>query len=173
MSFSNLQVDITGLPRAGELTLKRLPEAHRREIIAQSIITLGILVLLSAIPQVITAIDPLQRRLLLLWPVLILIIGGLISWLMLIRYKHKGYAMRTHDIVFQSGLFWRKTTVLPFNRIQHAEVTHGPLQRRFGLATLKFFTAGGANVDLNIDGLEASEAEALREDILRRSANAR
>jgi len=47
------------------------------------------------------------------------------------------------------------------------------LQRRFGLATLKFFTAGGANVDLNIEGLDATEAEALREEILRRSANAR
>ena len=173
MSFSNLQVDINSLPRADELSLTRLPEAYRREIIAQSIITLGVLVLLSLIPQVITAIDPPQRRLLLLWPAVILIVGGLISVLMLIRYKHKGYAMRTHDIVFQSGLFWRKTTVLPFNRIQHAEVTHGPLQRRFGLATLKFFTAGGANVDLNIEGLDATEAEALREEILRRSANAR
>lgn len=173
MSFSNLQVDMASLPRAKALTLKRLPEAYRREIIAQSIITLGVLILLSLIPQVIPGIEAQPRLLLLLVPAAILIIGGAISLLMLIRYKHKGYAMRTHDIVFQSGLFWRKTTVLPFNRIQHAEVTHGPLQRRFGLATLKFFTAGGANVDLNIDGLEASEAEALREDILHRSANAR
>lgn len=173
MSFTNLQIEIGELPQARELDLKRLPAEHRREIIVQSMVTLGILTVLSLIPQLITAIDPTIRRGLLLWPVLILMVGGLITWLMLIRYRHKGYAMRAHDIVFRTGLFWRKTTVLPFNRIQHAEVTHGPLQRRFGLATLKFFTAGGASVDLSIEGLLAPDAEALREDILRRSADAR
>lgn len=173
MSFSNLQLEISDLPRASELELKSLPEENRREIIVQSMITLGIITALWMIPQLITAIDPEIRRRLLLFPVAILIVGGLITWLQLIRYRYKGYAMRTHDIVFRTGLFWRKTTVLPFNRIQHAEVTHGPLQRRFGLATLKFFTAGGASVDLSIAGLRAQEAEALREDILRRSADAR
>lgn len=173
MSFSNLQLDTRELPRARDLTLNSLPEEYRREIIVQSLITLGILTVISLIPQLIFVIDPLVRRWLLLIPTLVLALGGLITALLLIRYRHKGYAMREHDIVFRAGLFWRKTTVLPFNRIQHAEVTHGPLQRRFGLATLKFFTAGGASVDLNIEGLRSADAEALREDILLRSANAR
>lgn len=173
MSFTNLPVDSEALPRAAELDLKPLPEEHRREIIVQSLITLAIITASALIPQLITPIPPEVRRGLLLIPAAVLLIGGLITVLLLIRHRYKGYAMREHDIVFRTGLFWRKTTVLPFNRIQHAEVTHGPLQRRFGLATLKFFTAGGASVDLSIEGLHAAEAEALREDILRRSANAR
>lgn len=173
MSFSNLQIDMSTLPQAGELELISLPEAHRREIMVQSAITLGIMLVIALIPQLITAIDAPIRRWLLLIPAAILMVGGLITVLLLIRHRYKGYAMRAHDIVFRTGLFWRKTTVLPFNRVQHAEVTHGPLQRRFGLATLKFFTAGGASVDLNIEGLHNADAEALREDILRRSADAR
>ena len=79
-------------------------------------------------------------------------------------------AMREHDIAYCSGLFWRKTVMLAFNRIQHIEVSSGPLQRRFGLASLKFFTAGGSSVDLKIDGLKRGRAEQLREYILQRSA---
>ena len=45
------------------------------------------------------------------------------------------------------------------------------LQRKFGLASLKFFTAGGSSVDLHIDGLTSQRAEQLRESILQRSAN--
>lgn len=173
MSFRNLSIDPGALPRAQELELTSLPAEHRREIIVQSIITLGIMITIALVPQVISAIAPAVRHWLLLVPAGVLLIGSLVTVLLLIRYRHKGYAMREHDIVFRTGLFWRKTTVLPFNRIQHAEVTHGPLQRRFGLATLKFFTAGGAAVDLSIEGLLATDAEALREEILRRSADAR
>jgi membrane protein YdbS with pleckstrin-like domain len=43
------------------------------------------------------------------------------------------------------------------------------LQRRFGLASIKFFTAGGSSVDLKIAGLVAEEAERLRAFILQRS----
>jgi len=173
MAFSNLPLDLDTLPAAADLELTALPEAHRREILVQSIITLGIMLLLALIPQLILAIPAPVRAGLLAIPVMILVVGILVTAMLMIRVRYKGYAMREHDMVFRTGLFWRKTTVLPFNRIQHAEVTHGPLQRRFGLATLKFFTAGGATVDLNIEGIEAGEAERLREETLRRSAAAR
>ena len=67
-------------------------------------------------------------------------------------------------------MFWRKTTLLLFSRVQHVEVTSGPLQRKFGLASLKFFTAGGSSVDLKIEGLLRDDAENLKEFILRRGA---
>jgi membrane protein YdbS with pleckstrin-like domain len=173
MAFQNQQIETQALPAANALELTALPEEHRREVLVQGAITVGIMLCFAFIPQLIVAIPGTVRVWLLLIPAGIAVGGVLITALLLIRLRHKGYAMREHDIVFCTGLFWRKTTVLPFNRIQHAEVTHGPLQRRFGLATLKFFTAGGAAVDLNIEGLRAGDAEALREDILRRSAAAR
>ncbi len=171
MAFTNLQVDTETLPRAATLDLHPLPPAHRREILAQGLITTGIFVLPSIIPLLIPAIPSAVRGVLWLVPVLVLLLGTLLTALALVRFRRKGYALRQHDVVFRTGLFWRKTTVLPFDRVQHAEVTQGPLQRRFGLATLKFFTAGGSSVDLAIEGLLADDAERLRETVLERAGH--
>jgi membrane protein YdbS with pleckstrin-like domain len=81
----------------------------------------------------------------------------------------KAYALREHDIAYRSGLFFRKTIMLAFNRVQHIEISSGPLQRRFGLASLKFYTAGGSSVDLKMDGLTSQTAKQLRSHIMQRS----
>jgi len=171
MAFTNQQIDPGTLPRATELKLDRLPEAHRREILTQSLITLGILLVPALAPQAILPIPEPVRLGLLAIPVSVLALGIPLTALALVRYRHKGYALREHDVAFRTGLFWRKTTILPFDRVQHAEVTQGPMQRRFGLATLKFYTAGGSSVDLKIEGLLAEDAERLRETVLERSAH--
>ena len=70
---------------------------------------------------------------------------------------------------FVRGVFFRKTIVLPFNRVQHAHLSSGPLQRRFGLASLKLYTAGASGIDLQIDGLLAETAASLREHVMART----
>ena len=138
MSFTNLTVNPAGLPHATELDWIAMPPEHRREILAQSAIVLVILliaaIILAVVPPFPPAVDWWLGRLL---PAIILLTGLAATWLALKRVRHKGYALRTHDIAYRSGLFWRKV-VLPFNRVQHMEVTSGPLQRRFDIATLKF-----------------------------------
>ena len=86
----------------------------------------------------------------------------IISRLVIKKSQVKGIAMRDFDIAYRSGLFWRKTVIVAFNRVQHVEVSSGPLQRKFGLASVKLFTAGGSSVDLKIDGLMAERAEDIR-----------
>ncbi|MDH3749467.1 MAG: PH domain-containing protein, partial [Gammaproteobacteria bacterium] len=77
-----------------------------------------------------------------------------------------GYVIRSKDIVFKSGVFWRSVTAVPFNRVQHVETNNTPLDRKFGLANLQIFTAGGSGGDLSISGLGADVAERLRIYIL-------
>ena len=67
-------------------------------------------------------------------------------------------------------MLFRKVVVLPFNRLQHAEVSTGPLQRRHGLTSLKLYTAGASGVDLQIDGLTPESAATLRKHIADRSS---
>ena len=81
----------------------------------------------------------------------------------------KKMALRDHDIAFRSGLWWHKTVLLPRNRVQHIELSSGPLQRKFGLASLKFYTAGGAAVDLQIDGLSHEQAQSLRDHVMQQN----
>ena len=81
-------------------------------------------------------------------------------------YFQMSYALREKDIFYKKGLIFRKSTVIPFNRIQHCEVNHGPIDRFFGLASLKIFTAGGVSSDLSIPGLSESKAHSLKDYIV-------
>jgi membrane protein YdbS with pleckstrin-like domain len=85
--------------------------------------------------------------------------------------KSCGYFKSEFDILFKQGLWWKKQTALSFSRIQHIDISHGPLERKYGLATIKFFTAGGATSDLKIPGLPKEIAEAMRKNILEYAKN--
>lgn len=80
-------------------------------------------------------------------------------------FRYKGYLLREHDISYRTGYIFRSTTTVPLVRIQHSEVTQGPLQRLFDLATVKIYTAGGQQSDLSVPGLLPAEAYKLRDFI--------
>jgi membrane protein YdbS with pleckstrin-like domain len=90
--------------------------------------------------------------------------------LLYLGFHKKKYALRERDILYKTGLLWRSNTVIPFNRIQHAEVNQGPLDRLFNLAILRVFTAGGGSSDMVIPGLRPAEAQNIKEFILKRTA---
>ena len=169
MSFKNPEIDAATLPRADELDLKSMADAYPREVLVSWLIfavpLCAILMAVGFIPF------PARAANIAVWVVFAvqLIVFVLLGVLFVKQAHARAYALREHDLVFQSGLFWRKRVVLPFNRVQHAKVSSGPLERRYGLATVKFFTADGTSVDLKISGLERQQAEALREFVLERS----
>jgi len=123
------------------------------------------LLVLSFLPFLLT-----QFFFLLAAPVFMLALSALISRLVIRKSQIKGIALREHDVAYRSGLYWRKTVMLAFNRVQHVEVSSGPLQRKFGLASLKFFTAGGSSIDLKVDGLTHVRAEQMRSYIVAKNA---
>ena len=48
-------------------------------------------------------------------------------------FAFKGYALRDHDITYRSGIFFPKTTTVPFSKIQQVTVRMNPVSRIFGL----------------------------------------
>jgi membrane protein YdbS with pleckstrin-like domain len=78
----------------------------------------------------------------------------------------KQYALREHDLNYQSGLIFRSLVSQPILRIQHIEIKRGPIERKAGLATLQVFSAGGVSHTFNIPGLESDKAVSLRQFIL-------
>ena len=157
MGFVNLQVDMTDLPVADELVMEPMAPAYEREVKTQQLIIWLPLLIISFVPFLLG-----QFIFLLLVPVVMLLLATIISRLVIKKCQVKGIALREFDIAYRSGLFWRKTVIVAFNRVQHVEVSSGPLQRKFGLASVKFFTAGGSSVDLRVDGLTAERAEQIR-----------
>ncbi len=85
-------------------------------------------------------------------------------------FKIKGFSLREKDISFKRGLLFYSMTTIPFNRVQHCEVTQGPLARLFDLASVKVYTAGGSSSDLSIGGLTKERAQNLRDFITKLSA---
>ena len=169
MSFTNQNIDPASLPSANRLEWQVMPPEHRHEVIFQAGIAAVVLALVSLIPMALPLPEGFR------WPswqvpLTVCALCLLVALLQLRMIRMKGFALRDHDIAYRSGLYWHKQVILPFNRVQHVEVASGPVQRRFGLATLKFFTAGGASVDLKISGLLHDDANRLRAHILQKSA---
>jgi membrane protein YdbS with pleckstrin-like domain len=62
-----------------------------------------------------------------------------------LRWRRWRYEIREDEVDLQRGIVWVSRTLVPLARIQHVDTQSGPLQRRFGLATVVFYTAAGAN----------------------------
>ncbi|MEU6314640.1 PH domain-containing protein [Streptomyces sp. NPDC047014] len=85
------------------------------------------------------------------------------GWVLLGRnWRSWRYAERADDLLISRGVLWREQTVVPYGRMQLVEVTSGPVERRFGLASLQLHTAAAAT-DARIPGLAPAEAERLRD----------
>ncbi|HUZ16675.1 MAG TPA: PH domain-containing protein [Gaiellaceae bacterium] len=78
------------------------------------------------------------------------------------RFHSWGYAERADDLLVRRGVMFSRLSVIPYGRMQFIDVTAGPLDRLFGLATVKMHTAAAAS-DARIPGLERAEAERLRD----------
>jgi len=73
-----------------------------------------------------------------------------------------GYAERDHDLLVRHGLLVRRLSIVPYARMQFVDVTAGPLERAFGLATVQLHTAAAAS-DAKVPGLRPAEASRLRD----------
>ncbi|AUC79701.1 hypothetical protein CW736_10160 [Nonlabens sp. MB-3u-79] len=100
--------------------------------------------------------------------------AALAAWLFLflttvfLAYKEyfvRGYVLREQDITYKKGWLFHSQTTVPFNRIQHTEIKHGPIDRLFKLCELDIFTAGGSASDLSISGLDPEDAAKLKDYI--------
>jgi membrane protein YdbS with pleckstrin-like domain len=80
------------------------------------------------------------------------------------RVRAWAFAERQDDLVVRRGLMFRRLSVIPYGRMQFVEVTAGPLERSFGLATVQMHTAAAAS-DARIPGLEAAEAARIRDQL--------
>lgn len=78
------------------------------------------------------------------------------------RWAAWGYLEREDDLVVRRGVLVRRTSVVPYGRMQYVDVTAGPLDRRLGLATVTLHTAAAAT-DASVPGLLAAEAARLRD----------
>ena len=83
-----------------------------------------------------------------------------------LRYKRRRYRLNEMGLRIRRGLIWRTEISVPYSRIQHTDVSRGPVERWFGLSTLIVHTAGTENASVSLDGLPAPRASRIRDLLL-------
>src|SRR5215510_129856 len=83
-------------------------------------------------------------------------------WFARNRFRSWVYQERDEDLIVQRGVLIQRLSVVPYGRMQFVDVSAGPVDRVFRLASVKLHTAAAAS-DARIPGLERDEAARLRD----------
>lgn len=82
------------------------------------------------------------------------------------RVRAWAYREREDDLLVRRGVMISRLSVIPYGRMQFIDVIAGPIERAFGLATVRMHTAA-ASSDARIPGLPHAEAARLRDRLAR------
>ena len=99
-----------------------------------------------------------------------LLLALLGAWTILFYHprNHRAWGYRLDDrvLLIKRGVWFGSVKLLPLPRLQHVDIKRGPLQRKFGLATLTLHTAGTHAASIELPGLDADEAVRLRDRLV-------
>ena len=107
-----------------------------------------------------------------LLPIVAAVFGfvGLLTWWMIawppVSYRYLSYRVDADGLEIRGGVYFRAVTTVPKSRVQHTDVSQGPLQRKYGLATLTVHAAGTQNAQVQLPGLPHDVALRIRDHLL-------
>lgn len=81
------------------------------------------------------------------------------------RYRAWGYGMDSEELQVRRGVWTRIHTVVPLDKVQHIDVSQGPLERALGICSLVLHTAGTLHSQIVLPGLARETAEGIRDEI--------
>jgi membrane protein YdbS with pleckstrin-like domain len=86
-------------------------------------------------------------------------------------FRSLAYSIADDALKGQKGVFWKRFVTVPYHKITNVDITQGPLQRRYNVATIHCQTAGaggqqGGRAELKIEGV--GDGEGLKEAIMER-----
>jgi uncharacterized protein len=144
-----------------------IPMRRTVGLITAAVVTLGTLIVLLI---VLLAADDMPRWLRLALPLVWL--GGVLAivWLAyrwpVLEHHHTRYLVDDQRIEIRRGVYFRVVISVPRSRVQHTDVSQGPVERRYGLGTLVVYTAGTDHAMVALSGLEHGLALRIREHLL-------
>jgi membrane protein YdbS with pleckstrin-like domain len=88
-----------------------------------------------------------------------------------VAYRHAAYTVFNDGLEITRGVWWRTVINVPRSRVQHIDVSQGPLERQYQLGTLVVYTAGTDHAQVNLHGLAHDTALAIRDHLLPREGD--
>lgn len=84
----------------------------------------------------------------------LLILGAAVPWAVAharLYVKHCRYAVTRHAVLYRSGWWIRRMSIVRFNKIQAVTLGESPFDRRHAMATVRVDTAGAGRIGHGID----------------------
>lgn len=129
-----------------------------------------ILALTVVIAWLVADTEWMPRLLALAWPVA----TGLLAWYAYawpeVSFRHASYRVDHLGIEIRRGVLWRREITVPRSRVQHIDVSQGPIERRFGLGRLSIYTAGTEYAMVSLPGVSHVRALLIRDHLLPKEA---
>lgn len=92
-----------------------------------------------------------------------------LAWLVFVvptrRFRAWGYRLDADELHVAHGVWTHVLTLVPLGRVQHIDISQGPLERAFAVCRLVLHTAGTLHSQVVVPGLSRSTAEAMRDEI--------
>lgn len=127
----------------------------------------GILLIGALIAVLVWPVDRTIRLLLpLAWLVLTAALGAWSQVWPKVRFRHIAWRIDDRGWHIRRGAFWRSAISVPRSRVQHTDVSQGPIERYYDLATVVAYTAGTEHAAIALSGLTHDVALRLRDHLL-------
>jgi len=108
-----------------------------------------------------------------LWPLAswtgAVLVGTKLAWSVIappLSWMRWRWGMDDELLVLRWGIISHYERAIPISRLQHVDLSRGPIERLFGLTTLIVHTAGTSAASFDLPGLAHPVAAALRDRVL-------
>ncbi len=82
------------------------------------------------------------------------------------KFEKTRWRFDEQGLFIYQGIWWKVQYAVPRSRVQHIDVTQGPIQRSFNIAQLILHTAGTINASVSLTGLSHEKAVEIRDELL-------
>jgi membrane protein YdbS with pleckstrin-like domain len=141
-----------------------LPPRARTLFVLANLVGFGVVAIGSLIPIGFLLPRPVAQALAV---VILIVLPAFGIWLARKQYAYTRWRLDDDGFALRRGRLWQTETRVPATRVQHLDLKRGPLERRFGLSTLVIHTAGTRHSAVGVTGLDADDAERLRDHLAR------
>lgn len=140
-------------------------EPSYRHVIRARLILRWLIIAFGAIAadQLLLRETPVHGILSIVLPLVALLMVAIVPQRTYRRLRYRLTDSMLHNV---HGWMFHTDTLVPFVRVQHLDVTRGPLDKLFGTASLVVHTAGTHNSIVTVNGLSPDRAAEIR-DIIR------
>ena len=100
------------------------------------------------------------------WFVIVAVLGWFAHFWPPIAYRNICWRLTKVGMEIRQGVLWKHRISIPIARVQHVDVSQGPIQRMYALGKLTIHTAGTRHASVELDGLDYDTALQVRDQLI-------